>query len=246
MSPRRIGCQLFGPPPLGAAIRAQKFLKRPRPNGRISADYRPTSGTRGWCLKALAVIGAGRPILDRAAAPARSSIPTSRRFPRLPLQTSGDPRRAGHRGQRSSSTLVHPSGKSCPSVRGRAIALLLAALALASCGGNDKKDAERTVREFVKATSQRDADKYCEELVTQAFLEETTLATGPRAQNACKRELKALKGVSIRLLDIKKTKVHGDRASVVAVLEARGHPHSQLLRLRKEGGNWRIAGASGE
>jgi Domain of unknown function (DUF4878) len=129
-------------------------------------------------------------------------------------------------------------------VRRRVPALLLAALALASCGGNDKKGAERTVREFVKATSERDANKYCE-LLTQAFLEETTLATGPRARDACKREFKALTGVSIRLMDIRKTDVHDDHARVVALLETRGQSHSQVLRLRKEGGDWRIAGASG-
>ena len=130
-------------------------------------------------------------------------------------------------------------------MRRRATALLVAALALASCGGNDKKDAERTVREFVKATSQRDADKYCDHLVTQAFLEQTTLATGRRARDACKKQLRALKGVSIRLADIRKTEVHGDHARVLALLEARGQSRPQLLRLRKEGGDWRIAGASG-
>ena len=128
----------------------------------------------------------------------------------------------------------------------RAAALLLAALALASCGGrNDKKDVERTVREFIKATSQRDAGKFCGELLTRAFLEKTTHATGQKARNACKRELKALEGVTIRLVDIRRTEVHARRAKVVAVLEARGQSHLQVLRLRKEGGDWRVDSASG-
>ena len=145
----------------------------------------------------------------------------------------------------SAWTPVRSFGKSSSPLRGRATALLVAALAFASCGENDKKDVDHTVREFVKATSQRDADKYCDDLVTQAFLEQTTLTAGHRARDACNKQLRALKGVTIRLVDIRKTEVHGDRARVVAVLEARGQSRPQPLRLRKEGGHWRIAGASG-
>ena len=40
--------------------------------------------------------------------------------------------------------------------------------------------------------------------------------------------------------------VHGDRARVTALLEAGGESHPQVLLLRKQSGNWRIADSSGD
>jgi len=56
---------------------------------------------------------------------------------------------------------------------------------LAGCGGgNDKEDAEQTVRDFVTAVNERDADAYCDDLITKEFREKSTFATGDRASDA--------------------------------------------------------------
>jgi hypothetical protein len=118
----------------------------------------------------------------------------------------------------------------------------LCALSLAACGGDDKKEVEQTVREFVKATDSRDADKFCGDLVSQEFLEQSTGAKGDSAQEACRSQLKSLKGIKVRLERIESTKVDGDNATVRTVLSTQGQRQDQVLRLRKEDGDWKLAG----
>ncbi len=131
-------------------------------------------------------------------------------------------------------------------VRRRHLATLALAAMLASCGGgNDKADAERTVREFVKATNEHDADKFCGELVTEDFLEQTTGATGDEAKKQCESQLESLKGVELQLVRIEKTTVNGDRATVRARIAAQGQTRDQLLRLQEEGGRYKLAGGAG-
>jgi ABC-type glycerol-3-phosphate transport system substrate-binding protein len=129
----------------------------------------------------------------------------------------------------------------------RSTALLVVLVAIAGCGGgNDKKDANRTVRDFVKATNDRDADKFCEDLVTQQFLEETTGAEGDKAKSACKQQFKALRAVKIRLIQIRKTEIDGDKATVTATIETSpNQPQPRVFRLKKQDGDWRLAGGSG-
>lgn len=128
----------------------------------------------------------------------------------------------------------------------RPIALICLLVAVSGCaGGDDKEDAEQTVRDFVQATRERDADRFCDELVTREFLEQTIGATGDRARESCKRELKALSGIRVKLVRIEKTVVDGDSATVTAVLNSQGRRIEQRLRLKKEGGDWKLAG-SGE
>ena len=122
----------------------------------------------------------------------------------------------------------------------------LCALSLAACGGDDKEEVEQTVREFVKATDQRDTKKFCDELVSQQFLEQSTGAKGDKARDACHRQLKSLKGLKVRLERIGSAKVDGDKATVRAVLSTRGQKQDQLFRLRKESGDWKLAGGSGD
>src|SRR3954467_5402620 len=91
--------------------------------------------------------------------------------------------------------------------------ICLLALLLAGCGGgNDKQEAEQTVRDFVKAVNTRDADTYCDDLITKDFREKSTFTTGDKAKESCKRELKAITGLHIRLVRIVSTKVDGDNA----------------------------------
>ena len=128
-----------------------------------------------------------------------------------------------------------------------AVPICLLALVLAACGGgggDDKAKAEQTVRDFVKAVNTRDADAYCDDLITKEFREKTTFATGDKASESCKREMKAITGLHIRLVKIVSTKVDGDKATVTAVLGRSGQELKQQLRLQKEDGDWKLAGGA--
>jgi hypothetical protein len=125
-----------------------------------------------------------------------------------------------------------------------AVLCMLSVALLGACGGNDKKDVETTLRDFVKATNDRDTDKFCKHLVTKQFLEQTTGASGDDAKGACAKQLKALKRPKLRLIRIEKIRVDGDKATAQAVLDIQGQPAPQQFRLKKDG-DWRVAGGSG-
>jgi hypothetical protein len=130
----------------------------------------------------------------------------------------------------------------------RAILSLLCVSALvAGCGGDsgDAAAPAQTVRDFVKATRERDADTFCGKLVTQEFLEETTGATGAGAKDACKRELKAVRGLQLKLVKIGRTTIDGDSATVNAVLTTEGRTDPRTFKLKREDGDWKLAGGSG-
>jgi len=128
----------------------------------------------------------------------------------------------------------------------RRFALICMLVAVSGCGGgDDKKNAEQTVRDFVQATRERDADKFCDELVTEEFLEQSIGATGDKAKESCKREFRNLSGLRVKLVRIVKTELDGDRGTVTAVLDRQGERTRQELRVKKEGGDWKLAG-SGE
>jgi Domain of unknown function (DUF4878) len=124
------------------------------------------------------------------------------------------------------------------------IAPLVCLLALvAGCGGgDDKEEAEQTVRDFVTATRERDADAFCDELVTREFLEQVFGATGDGVSESCKREFKSLTGLRVRLVRITKTEVEDDTARVTAVLVRQGQRIEQTFRLVKQDGDWKLAG----
>jgi predicted lipid-binding transport protein (Tim44 family) len=122
----------------------------------------------------------------------------------------------------------------------------LAVLLIPACGGDDRKDVEQTVRAFVRATDQRDAETFCAELVTQEFLEQSTGATGDRAKDACEQQLSAVTGLRVKLVRIMRIEIDGDRAEVTAVLRTQGRRDVRLLRLKREDGDWKLAGGRGE
>jgi ketosteroid isomerase-like protein len=126
------------------------------------------------------------------------------------------------------------------------VAMICLLVAVSGCGGggDDKKEAEQTVRDFVQATRERDADQFCDELVTQEFLEQTIGATGDKAKESCKREFRSLRGLRVTLVRMVKTEVDGDEATVTAVLDRQGQTIRETLRLKKEDGDWKLAGAA--
>jgi hypothetical protein len=126
------------------------------------------------------------------------------------------------------------------------LALTLAAV-LGGCGGGNGPDGspEQTVRDFVDATNRRDAERFCNELVTQGYLDSSTGLRGDAALKACEKDFRALRGLRLKLLKIRETKIDGDRASVRAELEANGRRQVQLLRLREVDGRWKLAGGRG-
>ncbi len=127
----------------------------------------------------------------------------------------------------------------------RRLALICLLVAVSGCGGDDTKDAEQTVRDFVDALNTHDADRYCDELITKEFLEKTTFSTGDedKARESCKREFRNLTGLKVNLARIEKTKVNGDNATVTAVITRQGQRIKQKLLLKKEDGDWKLAGA---
>ena len=127
------------------------------------------------------------------------------------------------------------------------LALVLAlTAALSACGGgDDAKDAQQVVRDFVQATNDRDGDRLCGELLTQEYLEKATGATGDRAEEACKKQLDLIAGLKLRLLSVEKAKVEDDKATVLATIDTDGQRGRRTFVLAKEDGSWKLAGASG-
>jgi ketosteroid isomerase-like protein len=119
----------------------------------------------------------------------------------------------------------------------------LCLLAFSACGQSDEQKVDHTVREFVKATNSRDAKRFCDDLVSQQFLEQSTGATGDRVKEACRQQLKSSR-LKLKLDKISSTRVQGEKATVRAVLTVRGQTQDQLFRLVKEDGDWKLAGGA--
>jgi hypothetical protein len=121
-------------------------------------------------------------------------------------------------------------------------AALVAVLALAACGGgNDEDEAKKTVEQFFTALEKKDTGKLCDDLLTKGFIEQTTGATGDRAEKECRRQFSRLKAADIKLDKVEKVKVDGDDATVRAAIDRSGQTQPQVLRLKKEDGDWRLA-----
>jgi hypothetical protein len=125
------------------------------------------------------------------------------------------------------------------------IALVLAlAVALGACGGDDSKDAQQAVRDFVQATNDRDGDRLCGQLLSREYMEKATGASGDQAKDACKDQLSLIKGLKLRLISIGATKVDGDEAIVRATIATGGQRTSRRFELAKEDGDWKLVGGS--
>ena len=117
-------------------------------------------------------------------------------------------------------------------------------LALAGCGGggdDDPDEVRQTVRDFVEATNQRDGETLCGELLTQDYLEKSTLATGDQAGEACREQLDRTVDLRLKLISVGKTEVDGDEATVRVVIDTDGVQAPRLFRLEREDGRWKLA-----
>lgn len=120
-------------------------------------------------------------------------------------------------------------------------------LGLAGCGGgNDETDARQAVRDFVEATNKRDGERLCGELVTQKFKEQATGARGERVDRICERQLELTTGLQLELLEVGKTRVEGERATVRTRLDIDGVRAPRVFQLEKEDGSWKLASGSGD
>ena len=121
--------------------------------------------------------------------------------------------------------------------------LLPAALVLPACGGGDDRDPERVVRDFVDATNDHDAARLCDELLSPAFIAKTTGAKEGDT-DTCKKQLGAVRGLRLRLIEVRSTKVDGDTAKVLAVLRVDGARQPREFDLTRQDGDWKLAGGS--
>jgi hypothetical protein len=127
----------------------------------------------------------------------------------------------------------------------RLTAVALAALALAACGGGDDgAGPQQVVRDFVKATAAGDSERLCDEILTPEFI---ASATGAKEGDtgACKRQFEVITGLRISLIRIGRTEIDGDDARVEAVLRLQGQRQRRVFRLKRQDGEWRLAGGSG-
>jgi hypothetical protein len=123
------------------------------------------------------------------------------------------------------------------------ILLALAALALWACGDDDASQPDQVVRDFVKATVDHDSDKLCDELLSPGFIAKATGAKEGDTKT-CKRQIEAVTGLRLRLVDIEKTTVDGDNAKVRALLKVQGQRQQRVFLLEKDDGDWKLAGGS--
>ena len=123
--------------------------------------------------------------------------------------------------------------------------MLALALALSACGGgDDSKDVQQAVRDFVDATNERDGDRLCGDLLSDEYMEKATGATGDKAEDACRQQLDLIKGLKLRLISVGAAKVDDDRAVVRATIATGGRRMSRRFQLAKEDGDWKLVGGS--
>lgn len=122
-------------------------------------------------------------------------------------------------------------------------ATLVLGVVVAGCGGgSDEDEAKATVTQFFTAIAKQDAAKLCDDLLTKDFIQQSTGATGDQAGKECRSQFKSLRAANIKLAKVNKVKIDGDKATVTATVEAQGQSRPQVFRLKKEGGDWRLAG----
>ena len=131
--------------------------------------------------------------------------------------------------------------------RPRILLAVLAACAVAGagCGGDDKSDVEQVVKDFAKAATERDGEKLCNDLVTQEFVEQVTLAKGDKARDACVKVIEESKAEGFTIKQIERTVIDGDQAKVTTQIDRGGQEYEQVFQLEKEDGDFRLTTSPG-
>jgi hypothetical protein len=127
-------------------------------------------------------------------------------------------------------------------MRSRALILVLA-IGLAGCGGgggDDRSDVEGVLKDFAKAVSESDGEKFCNDLVTREYLEKTVGATGDNAVEQCEKQISSRRQGSFKIVKFDKVEIDGDKATVTAQIEFGGAKAPQVFQLEKQDGDFRL------
>lgn len=119
------------------------------------------------------------------------------------------------------------------------LALLALVLGLAACGGGGESDEDKVVDVIeTSVTSTDPAD--CEELATQAFLEQTELEQGSAAVESCEESAKDTEG-DPESVEVSKVEVDGSGASAdVAFTGGNFDGQTLSVALVEEDGDWKM------
>ena len=121
--------------------------------------------------------------------------------------------------------------------------ILAAALCVAGCGGgggDDRSDVEGVLKDFAKAVTESDGEKFCNDLVTRDYLEKTVGATGDNAVKQCEQQISQLKQGNFKIVKFDKVEIDGDTATVTAQVQTQGQTVPQVFRLEKQDGSFRL------
>ena len=123
--------------------------------------------------------------------------------------------------------------------------VVLTAVALGSCGGEDEepkpisgpaKQVAATITSLERATAKRDFDTVCDELLAAAVRRQA-------GGGACAGQLRrTAAGVREPRIRIRKIDIEGDKATVAVTTRARGQaPAEDTVVLVRDDGQWRIS-----
>jgi outer membrane PBP1 activator LpoA protein len=127
----------------------------------------------------------------------------------------------------------------------RRLVVLLAAVALAGCGGTASSSSnfsgtERDVADQVEALQSagesRDGDKACNDVLSAALRRAMATATATCADQVAE----AMKDADDFELDVRAVEVNGDRATARVQARVGGADRLRTLELVRERGSWRI------
>jgi len=145
----------------------------------------------------------------------------------------------------SSSTPAPPSAErfATNAAVKRLLPTLLAACALAACGGEDPEDVEQVIRGWAEATNEQDAEAWCNDYVTQEFAERVSGATGDNAREQCEKLFEVTQpGFRITIVNVSRIEIDGNVATALVRRRITGSgTRNQVFRLEQEDGEFRIA-----
>ena len=98
------------------------------------------------------------------------------------------------------------------------------------------------MRDFADAVSGGDAEKLCQDILSDEAKEQLSGSTGDNSDDQCEQELSRNQGQQIEIRRIVSKKEDGDKATVIAEIEQGRSVRRQVFRLKKEDGDFRLTG----